>query len=427
MEHVDTSPSPESFADYLSSKRSAENLWTMPWQELFVVLDHQNILNQRNLNIPHRERSAEFLRHCGFDLTRFEHRKQIEQFFGEALFFIRHVLLTPDERERFLVPQNLLQLDDPRRLLVFASQKVPRRRYLRLWSCALLKVINAISHLEFNGKLKELDAARDLIFGKIKSITKMSSEHGWRATSHNFQVSLDAVEWKEAKSRHSVLLKLLHKPEAMAEEVFDYLGVRFVVPQTKDIAKLIRVLLETDIIVPHQVLSLRSRNSLLNLGFAQKQISIAHDLLQTGAATPDEFLAMCEKVDWTSSTSEGKKSARQNIHSSTKYKSIQMTVRHLVRTPNPAFLVLSTLAGQLRYARGLEPEDDPLLMGLIPEENARFFPLEIQIFDRKSHQVAQFGPASHEQYKSNQLQTVRKKILGSLLNFTEARLQTQDF
>lgn len=427
MEHVDTSSSPENFADYLSNKRSAENLWTMPWQELSVVLNHQNILNQRNLNIPHRERSAEFLRHCGFDLTRFEHKKQMEQFFGEALFFVRHVLLTPEEREQFTVPQNLLHLDDPRRLLVFASQKVPRRRYLRLWSCALLKVMNAISHLEFNGKLKELDAARDLIFGKIKAITKMNPEHGWRATSQNFEVSLDAVEWKEAKSRHSVLLKLLHKPEAMAEEVFDYLGVRFVVPNSQDIAKLLRVLLETDIIVPHQVLSLRSRNSLLNLTYAQKQISIAHDLLQTGAATPAEFLDMCEKVNWTSAANEGKKSTRQNIHSSNKYRSIQMTVRHLVRTPNPAFLVLSTLAGQLRYARGLEPEDDPLLMGLIPEENARFFPLEIQIFDRKSHQVAQFGPASHEQYKSNQLQTVRKKILGSLLHFTEARLQTQDF
>ena len=102
-------------------------------------------------------------------------------------------------------------------------------------------------------------------------------------------------------------------------------------------------------------------------------------------------------------------------------------MRHLVRTPNPAFLVLSSLAGQLRHARGLEPEDDPLLMGLIPEENARFFPLEIQIFDRNSFQIAQFGPASHEHYKSNQLQTVRKRVLGSLLHFTETRLQTQDY
>lgn len=427
MEDVDTLPDTEQFANYLSSKRSAENVWTMPWQELSVVLDHQNILSQRNLNIAHRERSAEFLSHCGFDLTRFEHRKQIEQFFGEAVFFIRHVLFTHEEREQFSVPQNLLHLDDPRRLLVFASQKTPRRRYLRLWSCALLKVMNAISHVEFNGKLKELDAARDIIFGKVKAITKMSTDHGWRAKSQNFDVNLDSVEWKEAKSRHSVLLKLLHKPEAMAEEVFDYLGVRFIVPEAKDIAKLLRVLLETDIIIPHQVLSLRSRNSLLNLANAQKQLSIAHDLLQTGAATPTEFMEMCEKVDWSIHAQDSKKGSRQNIHSSHRYKSIQMTVRHLVRTPNPAFLVLSTLAGQLRYARGLEPEDDPLLMGLIPEENARFFPLEIQIFDRKSHQVAQFGPASHDQYKSNQLQTVRKKILGSLLHFTEARLQTQDF
>lgn len=86
LEYVDTSPKPDSHAEHLSNKRSAENVWAMPWQELAVVLGHQNILTHRNMNVAHRERSAEFLRHCGFDLTRFEHRKQVEQFFGEALF-----------------------------------------------------------------------------------------------------------------------------------------------------------------------------------------------------------------------------------------------------------------------------------------------------------------------------------------------------
>ena len=427
MEYVDTSPKPDTHAEHLSNKRSAENVWAMPWQELAVALGHQNILTHRNMNVAHRERSAEFLRHCGFDLTRFEHRKQVEQFFGEALFFIRHTLLSADERESYPVPSDLLQLDDPRRLMVFASQRVPRRRYLRLWSCSLLKVMNAISHLEFNGKFRELDAAREQIFGRIRSIVSHDAGRGWTARSQNLEVNLDHLEWKEAKTRHSVLLKLLHKPEAMAEEVFDYLGVRFIVSETQDIAKLLRVLMETDIIIPHQVLNLRSRNALINLSGAQRQLALAYDLLQTGTATPEEFIDMCNKVDWDLFQGDSKRGSRQNVHSSSKYKSIQLTVRHLVRTPNPAFLVLSSLAGQLRHARGLEPEDDPLLMGLIPEENARFFPLEIQIFDRRSHEVAQFGPASHEQYKSNQLQTVRKKVLGSLLHFDETRLQTQDF
>lgn len=287
--------------------------------------------------------------------------------------------------------------------------------------------MNAISHLEFNGKFRELDAAREQIFGRIRSIVNHDTARGWTARSQNLEVNLDHLEWKEAKTRHSVLLKLLHKPEAMAEEVFDYLGVRFIVSETQDIAKLLRVLMETDVIIPHQVLNLRSRNALINLSGAQRQLALAYDLLQTGTATPEEFIDMCNKVDWDLFQGESKRGSRQNVHSSSKYKSIQLTVRHLVRTPNPAFLVLSSLAGQLRHARGLEPEDDPLLMGLIPEENARFFPLEIQIFDRRSHEVAQFGPASHEQYKSNQLQTVRKKVLGSLLHFDETRLQTQDF
>lgn len=399
----------------------------MPWQELAVVLGQQNILSHRSLNVPHRDRASEFLRHCGFDLGRFEHRKQVEQFFGEAIFFIRHILLSADEREKFHVPKDLLQLDDPRRLMVYASQRMPRRRYLRLWSCSVLKVMNAISHLEFNGKLRELDAAREQIFGRIRSIVTHTPKSGWQARSNNIELNVEHIEWKEAKTRHSVLIKLLHKPEAMAEEVFDYLGVRFVVTEPQDIARLLRILIETDIIVPHQVLSLRTRNSLLNLAGAQRQLSVAYDLLQTGTATPSEFLEMCERVNWSFPIDQHPDGHKQNVHSSSRYKSIQLTVRHLVRTPNPAFLVLSSLAGQLRHARGLEPEDDPLLMGLIPEENARFFPLEIQIFDRRSFQVSQFGPASHEHYKSNQLQTVRKRVLGSLLHFTETRLQTQDY
>jgi uncharacterized protein (TIGR04552 family) len=427
LEHIDTPQISDSHAENMSSKRAAEHTWAMPWQELSVVLGHQNILNQRNLNITQRERSAEFLRHCGFELSRFEHRKQLEQFFGEALFFIRHTLFSTDEREFFPVPQELLHLEDARRLLVFASQRAPRRRYLRLWACALLKVMNAISHLEFNGKLRELEAAREQIFGRIRSILSHESGKGWKISLQNLEVTLDHLEWKEAKTRHSVLLKLLHKPEAMAEEVFDYLGVRFVVPQEHDIARLLRLLIEADIVIPHQVLNLRTRNALIDLKNAQRQLALAYDLLQTGTTTPDEFVAMCAKVDWSNSDDKKPKESRQNQHSSSKYKSIQMTVRHLVRTPNPAFLVLSSLAGQLRHARGLEPEDDPLLMGLIPEENARFFPLEIQIFDRESHKIAQFGPASHEHYKSNQLQTVRKKVLGGLLHFDEDRLQTQNF
>ncbi|NBX16608.1 MAG: TIGR04552 family protein [Proteobacteria bacterium] len=427
METVDAAMNPENHAETLSNRRAAENIWAMPWQELAVVLGQQNILTHRSFNIPHRDRALEFLRHCGFDLGRFEHRKQIDQFFGEALFFIRHVLLSSDEREKFPVPADLLHLDDPRRLMVYASQRMPRRRYLRLWSCSILKVMNAISHLEYNGKLRELESAREQIFGRIRSIVTHRPNAGWRARSNNLELDIEHIEWKEAKTRHSVLLKLLHKPEAMAEEVFDYLGVRFVVSTPQDIARLLRILIETDIIIPHQALSLRTRNSLLNLSAAQRQLSLAYDLFHTGTTSPKEFLDMCEKVNWSFPSERATDGYKQNMHSSSKYKSIQLTVRHLVRTPNPAFLVLSSLAGQLRHARGLEPEDDPLLMGLIPEENARFFPLEIQIFDQSSFRASQFGPASHEQYKSNQSQTVRKKVLGSLLHFNETRLQTQDY
>ena len=40
--------------------------------------------------------------------------------------------------------------------------------------------------------------------------------------------------------------------------------------------------------------------------------------------------------------------------------------------------------------------------------------------------MAKFGPASHEQYKANQLKAVRERVLGNLLSFNEEKMTAQD-
>jgi hypothetical protein len=47
--------------------------------------------------------------------------------------------------------------------------------------------------------------------------------------------------------------------------------------------------------------------------------------------------------------------------------------------------------------------------------------------DQESYQLAKFGPASHEQYKAQQLKAVRDRILCNLLSFNEEKLSTQEF
>ncbi|WGL60675.1 TIGR04552 family protein [Pigmentibacter sp. JX0631] len=411
--------------NYLSSINSP---WNIPWQEFEVILGIKNSYSQRNLNFQTIAQAEVFLKNCGFDLSNQLHVKQFEQFFGESIFFIRHVLFTEQEREKLVLPSQIIHINNPCELLINASSFDPRKRYLRLWCCSILKVMYAISNLQYSGRLHIIDDAREQIFKRIKNILQPSHH-----TSHsepivcqfkNAVIHLNKVEWKEAKTRTSIVLKLLHKPDSIVDEVFDYLGVRFVVQNSNEIPLLLKLLIESDIIIPHQVVSIRTRNSLLNIRNPKKIISFLKDLNSCGTLTDHEFETMCKNMSWSSQAND-ENNKRSNTFSSQHYRSLQFTVRHLVRTPNPAYLVLESMTNQLRRYTGILRQE-PWMESVIPQYFAHYFPIEIQMMDQESYEMAKFGPASHEQYKASQLKAVRERVLSNLLTFSSEKLTTQD-
>ena len=400
----------------------SSHIWNIPWQEFEIALGLKNSFSQRNLNIESSTRSQTFLKNCGFDTQDKNQVKQFEQLLGEALFFIRHILFNEKERENFPVPQEILYIDSPKTLLIMASSKNPKKRYKRLWSCSLLKVMYSIANIQFSGKLQLLDYAREQIFKKIKNL--MTSDTDQKIEFKNISLSLNKVEWKEAKTRTSIVLKLLHKPDSIVDEVFDYLGVRFVVQNTNEIPLLLKLLIESDIIIPHQVVSIRTRNSILNVKNPKKILNFLSDLYSCGSLTEEEYISMSGKVNWQPQQGE-ELQRKMNIFSSQHYRSLQFTVRHLVRTANPAYLALESLSSQLRRYTGMNRQE-PWMESVIPEQFANYFPIEIQIMDIESYELAKFGPASHEQYKSNQLKAVRERVLGSLIRFDEEKHFSQE-
>lgn len=396
-----------------------QHIWNIPWQEFEIALGLKNSFSQRNLNIETTQRAETFLKNCGFDISDRNQVKQFEQLLGEALFFIRHTLFNTEERERLYVPSEILLLESPLQLLILASSKQPRKRYKRLWACSLLKVMYAIANIQFSGKLQVLDYAREQILKKVKGLL---TDH--LIQFEDIKLHLNKVEWKEAKTRSSIVLKLLHKPDSIVDEVFDYLGVRFVVHQNHEIPLLIKLLIEADILIPHQVVSIRTRNSLLNLKTPKKILTFLSDLHSCGTLTSDQFEKMSSKVSWLPSLGE-ETHRRINLFSSQHYRSIQFTVRHLVRTSNPAYLALESISNQLRRYTGLHRQE-PWMESVIPEQFANYFPIEIQIMDQESYELAKFGPASHEQYKSNQLKAVRERVLSSLVRFHDEKHISQE-
>ena len=359
----------------------SSHIWNIPWQEFEIALGLKNSFSQRNLNIESSTRSQTFLKNCGFDTQDKNQVKQFEQLLGEALFFIRHILFNEKERENFPVPQEILYIDSPKTLLIMASSKNPKKRYKRLWSCSLLKVMYSIANIQFSGKLQLLDYAREQIFKKIKNL--MTSDTDQKIEFKNISLSLNKVEWKEAKTRTSIVLKLLHKPDSIVDEVFDYLGVRFVVQNTNEIPLLLKLLIESDIIIPHQVVSIRTRNSILNVKNPKKILNFLSDLYSCGSLTEEEYISMSGKVNWQPQQGE-ELQRKMNIFSSQHYRSLQFTVRHLVRTANPAYLALESLSSQLRRYTGMNRQE-PWMESVIPEQFANYFPIEIQIMDIESY------------------------------------------
>lgn len=409
----------------LEQRIKVENHWRLPWADFEVMLGVKNSLQLRSLNLGGQARAESYLKACGFDCTKDSDKKVFEQFYCESIFIIRHVLMTFEERNRFPVPLRLLHLSHPRFLFMLASDRNPRRRYQRLWAVTIIKVFFAITNLEYSDKLRDIDFARNQIFGRIRSLIRQDSDGTQIIGTEGIEVKLHAIDWKEAKTRQSIILKQLHKPDSAADELFDYLGVRFVVKNESDLPLLLKILVDRDVLVPNNVLAGRTRNSLFNFRKAKQLFEILYSLSSMDRLEPEEMVSFFRKVPWTFGVQDERPRA-QNAFTSAEYRSLQLTVRHLVRVPNPAHRVVDSLMSQLRHYRGVDSED-AAVVDLVPAETAKYFPIEIQLMDASAYDLSRFGAASHEQYKAAQLKVVRDRVLGSLMHFSSDKLTTQEY
>lgn len=410
--------------------------WDLAWQEFDLVLGSRALLESEHMQVRTNLRAAALLKACGLNLHIPAQRRQSERLLGEALHFLRHILMQPAERERLPVPAEIADCDDLRRLLVLSSDLRPQQAYARLWACAILKIVHAVASLEFSGILGDLPLARRQIFRKIKKHLSLTEHQDKEAQSNSGsgnagvfehpsgeRIHLTHVDWKEEKSRSSLVLKLIHKSETLVDEVFDYIGVRFVVRENHEIPLLLDALIRHDIIIPHLVVTPRSKNTLVDIAKGKQILRLAKDLANYGELTADEYRESRRLVDWLPDAKRTSGELR-NRFSSQQYRSLQLTVRHLVRLKNPAHRVLTALSMQLEHYQS-GGRSSHLLETLVPEENVRFFPLEIQIMDLPSYQDSKFGPSSHEKYKANQLAAARDKILAPLLHVHPSILATQ--
>jgi uncharacterized protein (TIGR04562 family) len=226
-------------------------------------------------------------------------------------------------------------------------------------------------------------------------------------------VELVAFETKPKKGRDSTLLKLLHKPENVAEDIFDRIGIRFITPSSVGCLEVIHFLQSKMIVVPPNIKPSRSRNTLLNLGEERHRIDLLLKEFDDGVIDEKSLTESLEGSEDLLSTQS------LNPHTSEHYKSIQFTCRQLIKLKNPLYTELRDLK-QLTKTQAL-PEVasraiEKLDLKFLQKELRFFYPYEIQVVDQKSHEDNERGRSAHSEYKRAQLQTALKRVMGTLVH-----------
>ena len=369
-----------------------------PWETLTAVIGGRSAIDVPKIHVLSQANAEEFLECYGFLWNQPHHRREVESVRSEAQRFIKETLLK-DERS-LAFPNDLAEQDDIRRILIWAS--ADRTQPLQRWSCALLRVMHTLAHADtyFNRHFgKEIRAQ---VLSRYQAHIEETPE-GMRLGRGEHSIPLLRFEIKHQKSTRSMLVKLLHKPENVATDIFDHLGVRFVTQNRFDALRVIRYLRTCNVLMFANVKPSRSRNSLIDMEWLRGEIDqIREDL-------PDSHKERVAKLSRAvQSRSLPLDHAGFDRHSSVNYHAIQFTCRQLIRVPNP-FVDAEAWPPPLPGLESLQPIDQG------GPELLFFFPYEVQVLDAEAYEMSRSGLAAHTIYKQRQLQTVKHRVLGPLI------------
>ncbi len=399
--------------------------YELRWDEFETIIRGKSAIDiNHGFHLKNLADVDRFIKSYGYQL---DHPIESAEAFGnfhEALNFIRKYFLQPENPDgiKAEIPRKILELTDVRDLFLLASLAYPGQTsdtqgtLLRNFACSTLKVMHTIAHMDQDIRASHFADIQKQVFDRFYRMIQRDSEGKLflgEKPDDPMRVDLHAFETKPKKSRDSTLLKLLHKPENSAEEIFDRVGIRFVTHNRIDTLRVIWFLKERMVLLSPNIKPSRSRNSLINLeGLEQTWDQWLKR--RPEYATDQEWVAAVE-------ASVGAPQSQDNPHSSRFYRAIQFTARQLVKQKNPIFDELKELKAKAK-ARSVDSPDDDLVKMVdrmelknVQREVRFFYPYEVQLVDFQSFEENEKGKSAHSEYKKSQLQTAMKRVMGPLM------------
>lgn len=366
------------------------------------------------------EAADDFLSKYGYDLDNPVESAEVMGNYREAVRFIIKYFLKPENPEgaELEIPRMFFELSDVRELFVWAADKSIDQVLRTRWACAILRVMHAISHLDKDLRHEFFPEIQKQIFDRFyKEIHTVGGQIYLGAPSHPDAVALVKLHTKPRKARDSVILKLLHKKETLAEDVFDQIGIRFVTKTRVDVVRVLKYLRDRYIVMSMNIRPSRSRNTLIDPKLYRRTWREVEQAVLKGEFHNKEWVNEILEGALAKGYSEAS-SDIQNPFSSGNYQSIQFTCRQLIKFRSPVYDDIKSLRAKLRNSE--DPEIKALLdrldLSSFTKEQRFFYPFEVQILDEKAHEEAESGRASHAAYKAAQTKQAMERVLGQLIS-----------
>jgi uncharacterized protein (TIGR04562 family) len=400
-----------------------------------IISGKSTIDSPTAFQIANLEEADSFIRSYGYDIENPIEKAEVLGNFHEAINFIRKHFLQPDNPNgvRLEIPRRVLELTDIRELFLMVSMQCPGQtadaagQVLRNWACSILKIMHTIAHIDKDLRSSYFPDIQKQIFDRFYKLIYRDPE-GELFLGENgndpLKVHLIAFETKPKKSRESIVLKLLHKPENVAEDIFDRVGIRFVTPNIVGALRVVKYLKDKMVVMPPNIKPSRSRNTLLQIDSFKAQLGDLLARAERQEITEAQLISKLEQAARPSIVNP------ENPHSSSSYRAIQFTCRQLIQLKNPLYDHLKELKSlsKAKPASGttaslpISLEDEfQKIMGKIDLKHLQreirfFYPFEVQVVDQRSAEQNEKGQSAHSEYKRAQILTALNRVMGSLVD-----------
>jgi uncharacterized protein (TIGR04562 family) len=369
---------------------------------------------------------ANFLQGYGFDIHDPVQSAEIFGNFQEAIQFIKRYFLKEGNPEGldYKIPDRILRTVDVSDLFLFITgdKNFKATTEEAIWAGIILKVMHTILHTDKDLRYRYFSEIQKQIFDRFYKYLHRDNDDNLflKAPNSDDMIQLQSFETKSKKTRESIIIKLLHKKESVAEELFDRIGVRFVTKNLVDSLRVMRFLYNNYIVMVNNIKPSRSQNSLIDLeSFSCDYLKIIKESIKQQMSEED-FREKAEHLAQSCLFRE--KNYKDNDHTSSTYRAIHFTCRQLIKYKNPFMTQFNKVR---KLAKDNEGELAELILNLDTTSIARdlrfFYPFEVQITDEKSHEQNTSGEASHQEYKKSQLNSAMKRLFTPLLEYYNAQ------